>query len=164
MPLTRFWRCAAYIKSTILCIIVFTVRFQINAFALPAGAARLRLSGSGRDTQLLLTKWHSVTLCQVARILTPCWCQTGMDGWMQEMEVQGGRKRRRVRDLYVLCKKYTTLSVQNQVMQNHFSSASHSLGSICAHSLGFFWSIQSLPPSLSSPLGSHRPCKGSEEG
>lgn len=43
----------------------------------------------------------------------------------------------------------TTLSVRRQVMQNHFSSASHSLGSICTHFSGFFRSIQSLPPSLS---------------
>lgn len=87
-----------------------------------------------------------------------------MDGWMQEMEVQGGRKRRSVRDLYVLCKKYTTLSVQNQVMQNHFSSASHSLGSICAHSLGFFWSIQSLPPSPPAHLGHTDLAKGLRRG
>lgn len=87
-------------------------------------------------------------------LLVPSW-----NGWMQEMEVQKEKC-----ETFMYYVRNTQHSVQNQVMQNHFSSASHSFGSICAGFLGFFRSIQSLPPSLSSPLGSHRPCKGLRRG
>lgn len=69
-----------------------------------------------------------------------------------------------MRDHYVLCKKDTTLSVRRQVMQNHFSSASHSLSSICTHSLGFFRSIQSNPALPLHPTWVTPTLQGSEGG
>lgn len=80
------------------------------------------------------------------------------------MKVQGGRKRGSIRDHYVLCKKDTTLSVRRQVMQNHFSSASHSLSSICTHSLGFFRSIQLNPALPLHPTWVTPTLQGSEGG
>ncbi|ROL54136.1 hypothetical protein DPX16_10559 [Anabarilius grahami] len=86
------------------------------------------------------------------------WRDTGDD------DMQGGRKRGSMRDHYVLCKKDTTLSVRRQVMQNHFSSASHSLSSICTHSLGFFRSIQSNPALPLHPTWVTPTLQGSEGG
>lgn len=126
-------------KSNKFCIVVFTVRFQINALALPAGAARL--NGVWLNDVLSL-------FVKSLAIFLPAGSQTGMEGYSR-----WGYEGASVRDLYVLCKKHTTLSVRRQVMQNHFSSASHSLGSICCFAL-FFWAFSgafshSRPPSPS---------------
>lgn len=104
---------------------------------------------------------HSLSSCSHASsLLVPDW-----DGWMDARVLGARRKEKGKRETFMCYVRNIPYSVfRIRWCRNTLALLLTHLAPCVLILWAFFRSIQSLLPSLSSPLGSHRPCKVFEEG